>query len=192
MCSAGFKYSSSVVLESEGPSFRSVDPYGNLAIPSEHSNTRLGHLVCTRHGEQRIVAAGVFLAVYPSAALLCAYLKLWNGADHPIARQDRPATVTVRCDQRHVCVYEWVTIINKLRNWQGISHDTQQAKPDEQSRTNPPSATGCFFSLLVVTLVTLDFVPNHAPVAADVGHIANHRVRSERMSGAFQGQVGPA
>jgi hypothetical protein len=62
----------------------------------------------------------------------------------------------------------------------------------KKSRTNTPSTPDCPFSLPMVVFVALNFIPNHAPIAANMGHIADHRVRSERMSSALQGQVCPA
>ena len=44
----------------------------------------------------------------------------------------------------------------------------------------------------MITFIPFDFVPNDAPIAANVSYIADHRVRSDRMPGALQRQVGPA
>ena len=44
----------------------------------------------------------------------------------------------------------------------------------------------------MITFIPFDFIPNDAPISANVSYVADHRVRSSRMPGALQRQVGPA
>ena len=43
----------------------------------------------------------------------------------------------------------------------------------------------------IVAFIPFDFIPNGAPIAINVSHIADDRVRSPRVPSALQCQVGP-
>jgi len=43
----------------------------------------------------------------------------------------------------------------------------------------------------MIAFIPFDFIPDDAPIAADVSYIADDRVRSPRMPSALQSQVGP-